>query len=363
MRLTFKPLSEQVIVITGASSGIGLATARAAAEQGARLVLASRNDAVLSAVVAEIEAAGGQAIHVVADVGNRADIHRIAQRARERFGGFDTWVNNAGHSIYGRLEEVSDEDHRRLFETNFWGTVYGSLVAVQELKRYGGTLINVGSVASDTALPMQGMYCASKHAVKGFTDALRMELEHERAPVSVTLIKPTGIDTPFPQHARNYMAQEPKLPAPVYRPEEVAYAILYAATHAKRDIFVGGGSKLMSVMGRMAPGAMSKYASRTMPDQQRRPEPPRNPEGTLYRAGMDGRVRGDHPGYVMKRSFYTRSSVHPAISGALLAAAGVAVVALARRRPDTTRFGRRRVSSSQSTPELVGSAAMPGYPQ
>src|SRR6188472_3902570 len=123
----------------------------------------------------------------------------------DRVARIDTWVNNAGVSIYGRLHEVSEADNRRLFDTNFWGVVNGSLVALPLLRREGGALINVGSEVSDAVVPLQGMYSASKHAVKGFTDALRVEVEGiDKAPVSITLIQPTAVDTPFPQRARNY---------------------------------------------------------------------------------------------------------------------------------------------------------------
>ena len=243
-----RPLNEQVIVITGASSGIGLATTRAAAERGARVVVSSRNGGALAEACRDIESNGGQAVSVVADVGRRDEVQRIADTAIERFGGFDTWVNNAGVSIYGRLEEITEEDARRLFDTNFWGVVAGSLVAAAHLKSRGGAIINIGSELSDASLPMQAMYAASKHAVKGFTDGLRMELRQDKAPVSVTLVKPAGINTPYPEHAKNYTSQELTLPPPVYAPEEVAHAVLFAAEHPKRDIFVGGGSKLVSSM-------------------------------------------------------------------------------------------------------------------
>ena len=164
-------------------------TARAAAERGTRLVLASRSHCELQQLKKEITANGGQAIAVGADVGQEEDVRRIAQAAQEQFGGFDTWVNNAGVSIYGRLLEISIGDMRRLFETNFWGVVYGSLEAARNLKQRGGAIINIGSTLSDRAIPMQGIYSASKHTVKGFTDALRMELEEEGAPISVTLIQ------------------------------------------------------------------------------------------------------------------------------------------------------------------------------
>src|SRR3954466_1499031 len=149
--------------------------------------------------------------------------------AIQAFGRIDTWVNNAGVGIWGRIEELSEADMRQLFETNFWGQVYGSLVALSQLRQHGGALINIGSVTSDRSIPLQGIYSASKHAIKGFTDALRMELEEEGAPVSVTLIKPSAIDTPYFQHAKNYMSVQPKPPAPVYAPEVVANAILRAA--------------------------------------------------------------------------------------------------------------------------------------
>lgn len=136
--------------------------------------------------------------------------------------------------------------------------VYGSLVALPHLKESGGTLINLGSVASDVAFPLQGMYSASKHAIKGFTDSLRIELKEEGAPVAVTLIKPAAIDTPFPANARNYTDREPKLPPPVYRTEEVAEAILHAAVHPRRDIYIGGGGRIMSAAQAVAPTSSTR---------------------------------------------------------------------------------------------------------
>ncbi|WP_375408881.1 SDR family oxidoreductase [uncultured Methylobacterium sp.] len=329
MRPSHKPLHQQIIVITGASSGIGLAAAKMAAGRGAKVVLVARNGEALETIAAEIGASGAEAVPVVADVGRREDLQRVADLTIGRFGRIDTWVNDAGLSIFGRLEQVSDTDHQALFQTNFWGVVYGSLVALPHLKRSGGVLINLGSVASDVAFPLQGMYCASKHAIKGFTDSLRIELEEEGAPVSVTLIKPAAIDTPFPQHARNYTDQEPKLPPPVYDPREVALAIVHAAENPQRDIYVGGGGRVMSAFQALAPRAFDRVG-RTMVGQQLRTEPPRDAAGALHAAGHDGRVRGDHPGYVMRRSYYTRATINPAATG-LLAAAGIAAVILTRR--------------------------------
>jgi short-subunit dehydrogenase len=328
MGVTLKPLREQVMVITGASSGIGLCTAQFAAAGGARVVLAARNREALADIERQITTEGGQAAYVVADVGKREDVQRIADLAAQRFGGFDTWVNNAGVSIYGKLEQVSDDDHRRLFETNFWGTVYGSLIAAKHLRQRGGALINLGSEVSEVAVPIQGMYSASKHAVKGFTDALRLELEADGAPISVTLIRPAAINTPFTQHARNYFDREPKLPPPVYPPKEVARAILHAAVRPKRDIFVGGASRMLTAMSHQAPRLMDWMNEKIMPGEMFRDEPARHDPDNLHQAGHDGEVRGDHPGYVTRTSLYTRAVDNPGIAGLVLAAAAGAAVAI-----------------------------------
>jgi len=335
------PLDRQVVVITGASSGIGLETARRAARKGAKVVLAARNGEALARIRREIEAAGGEALDVVADVGDRAQVQRIADQAVGRFGRIDSWVNDAGLSIFGRLEEVSEADNLRLFQTNFWGVVHGSLVAAPHLKRSGGVLINLGSVASDIAFPLQGMYCASKHAIKGFTDAFRIELEEEGAGVAVTLIKPAAIDTPFAKNAKNYTPHAPKLPPPVYRTEEVAHAILHAMVHPRRDIYVGGGGRLMSLAKELAPRAFD-LAGRTMSAQQQTDEPARDRAGALYEPSRSGgEVAGGHPGHVMRTSLYTRASLHPLTTAALVAGIGLAAAGLIGARQEGHRASHR----------------------
>jgi short-subunit dehydrogenase len=291
-----KSIEQQVIVITGASSGIGLATALLAAKRGATVVLAARSQDTLMQVADGINRAGAHALAVPCDVSIRAQVENLARTAVERFGRIDTWVNDAGLSVYGRLEEVSEEDSRRLFEVNFWGVYYGSLAALPHLRKNGGALINVGSEVSEAVIPLQGMYAASKHAVKGFTDALRVEVEDiDHAPVSITLIQPTATDTPFPQHAKNYMDKEPKLPSPLDDPEDVAEAILDAAVNPTRTKKVGAMSKVNTTVSKLMPGVGQKMAA-TYEKRQQYQEAPRNAEGTLRRASElvsdAGQVRG-----------------------------------------------------------------------
>jgi short-subunit dehydrogenase len=292
MPASLKPLNQQVIVITGASSGIGLATARLAAERAAKLVLIARSAETLKGLSAQIRGSGGEAIHIVADVADREKIVAAAQEAINCFGSIDTWVNNAGVSIYGNLEEVSEADSRRLFDTNFWGVVNGSLAALPHLKKHGGALINLGSEVSEAIVPLQGMYSASKHAVKGFTDALRVEIEElGKAPVSITLIQPTAVNTPFPQHARNSMGREPKLPPPLINPEQVAEAILKAATEGGRDVKVGAMAVVNTAISKLMPNLGDKMSARRGSSQQEG-IPPLHPQGILYEPGESGSVRG-----------------------------------------------------------------------
>ncbi|SFC05188.1 Short-chain dehydrogenase [Halobiforma haloterrestris] len=303
-----KPLEDQTVVITGASSGIGLTTARMAADRGARVVLAARSENALREAVADIDAEGGDAEYVVADVGDREDVREIVRVAEETYGGFDTWVNGAGVSIYGELEEVPVEEMRRQFDTNVWGLLYGSLEAADHLReRGGGTIVNVGSIVSERAIVLQGSYSASKHAVKAFTDTLRMELEKDGAPVSVTLVKPSAIDTPFAEHARNHMDSEATLPPPVYAPETVGRTILEAATDpdADAEITVGGGGKNMIVLGRFASRLMDRLMETLFYRLQRQDRPPTDRDA-LEEPSEDLAQRGGYEGHVVDSSLYTR---------------------------------------------------------
>ena len=323
MRPALKPLSGQTVVITGATSGIGLATARAAAAQGAKLLLVARNEQALRALCEELRARGGVADYAVADVADHEAVAKVAQRADALYGGFDTWVNNAGVAVFGTLADTPLEDQRRLFETNYWGVVNGSLVAVEHLKGRpdGGVVINVGSILSDQAVPLQGAYCASKHAIKGFTNALRMELKASAPDVSVTLIKPAAIDTPYHLHARNYTDAPKKNPPPVYGVKLVADAILYAAETRTRQLTVGGGGRALTVFGHYLPSVAEPLYAAVVPLLMKSPSDTATGEDdALYKAGRGLRERAPYLG-VRQTSLYATAQMNPKVTTAVVSGA------------------------------------------
>jgi len=329
MRIKLKKLHDQVIVITGASSGIGLTTAEMAAARGARVVLNARNEADLRAAVDRIRQHGGHATSIAGDVADDAVMERLGQCALDEFGALDTWVNNAGIGVYGRLEETSMADKRRLFDVNFWGVVNGCKAAVRAMRRHGGgAIINIGSIESERAMPLHGIYAASKHAVKAYTDALRMELEADAVPIAVTLVKPASINTPFTEHARNYMSKEAEYPPPVYSPEEVARTILKCAEVPTRDILVGGSGKMISLMEKVAPRTMDRLLEHSGFSQQQKDEPVHTGD-SLYSPGPDGQRRGRTTHTTLERSSYTRAAMSdivrllPVIAAGAVAAAAV----------------------------------------
>jgi short-subunit dehydrogenase len=333
VKYKLRKIGEQVVVVTGASSGIGRTTARMAAERGASVVLAARDEEDLREAANEIRAMGRDAMDVVCDVRDMEAVRRVADLAVQTYGRIDTWVNNAGVSIYGRTLHIPVDDARQVFETNYWGVVHGSLVAVDRLRDAGGALINMGSVSSDRAIPLQGHYSASKHAVAAFTDALRLELEKDGIPIAVTLVKPAPVDTPYPHHARAYLEREPKLPPPVYAPEAVARAILHCAAHPERDVVVGGGGRILTALGAVAPRLVDRYMEATMFDQQMGEQaiaPARRRDALDAPLAGDAAERGDQPGHVLRSSAYTQARLHP-VATVAASLVGLATVAGARR--------------------------------
>jgi short-subunit dehydrogenase len=329
--MKLKPLRDQTIVITGGSSGIGLATAKRAARRGANVVILARRKKGLAAAAAQIREAGGRCDTISADVSQRADVRGAVAAVIERHGGFDTWVNNAGIGAYATLEEISDEDHRLVFETNYWGVVHGATEALPHLKAHGGALITTGSLASQIPSPLLSSYTASKHAVKGHIDSLRLELMHEKAPVSVTLIQPAGINTPFAGHALNLMKARAKVPPPVYSPDLVAAAICRAAEHPVRDLLVGGGGRAMTLFAALLPDLADRvFTSAFYATARDTSSPKTTTPGGFYTGGGEGEVYGDQA--MRRTSLYTALRTRPlaSLAGASLVA-GTLALALRRR--------------------------------
>jgi NAD(P)-dependent dehydrogenase (short-subunit alcohol dehydrogenase family) len=333
------PIAEQVIVITGASSGVGLATAKEAARRGARVVLSARSEEALQRAVTEIESEGGYAIAFVADVTRMEEMEALARRAVESFGRIDTWVNNAGVSVYGRFDEVPPDDFHRVMDVTFMGQVNGARAALPHLERSGGALICVGSGLSDRGAPLQTAYDAAKHAVKGWIDGLRVELMQRASPVRVTLIKPASMNTPFFSVARTYLGVQPGPIAPVYAPELAARAILHAAEHDERDLYVGGAGKALSITERISPRLLDFYFTLTGTPQQTtsRPKDPAD-ANNLQTPHGDARVRGDYPGVTRDRSAWQWIERHPV---ATIAAVAVAAGLLSLRHSEKEPRRRR----------------------
>lgn len=340
MAVTLKPLSEQTIVITGASSGIGLTTARRAAREGAKVVLVARNEDALREAVESIRLRGGKADFLAIDITAADAPERIGAKARSAFGGFDTWVNDAAVALYARLEDTGIDEQRRVFDVGYFATVAASLYAARELTaRGGGAIVNLGSILSDRTVPVQGAYSAMKHAVQGFTEAFRMEMEAEGRPLSVTLIKPAAIDTPYPEHARNRMDKPARVPPVVYDPELVAKAICFAAAHPKRDLTIGGTGMAMTKMSNLLPRSADRFMEMFFKEEAQTIDTPATPgaKDNLFEPRKDGRERSNQDIHVRKQSLALEVQMRPWTTMAILGSVGVAAGMLLSLRGSTPR--------------------------
>ncbi len=356
------PIAQQVVVITGASSGIGRETALRMARRGASVVLAARSERALQVVADDARALGGRAHVVVTDVTDPRQVEHLADEAVRAFGRIDTWINDAAVSEYATFEQMTEDEFRRIVDVNLMGPVYGTRAALRHMRRQGGgTIINIGSVLSERAVPLQSAYVASKHALRGFTDAVRMELAREDIGVNITLILPSSINTPLFDHARSRMQSKPRPIGTVYEPAVVADAIIFAAGHRVRELYAGGYGKAISVLNKRSPRLIDWYrtqGARAFRQQQDR----RANDGvdTLLKPGSStGSVRGRFGRRAAWRSLYTRFvEPHPLLRGAVIGAialgAATVLVAVGRatRRATNGKSSTLRIQRPARDPRL-----------
>ena len=283
-------IGDSVVVITGASSGIGRATALACARRGAAVVVAARRGEPLKELVGECERLGGRALAVRTDVTDEEAVNELARRAVENFGRLDVWVNNAGVALFARFEEAPIEEYRRVFETNLFGYVYGARAALPYFREQGsGVLINNDSVVAKASQPYTSAYVTSKFAVRGLSECLREELILDGAKdIHVCTIMPASIDTPFFQHGANYTGRTPKALNPVYDAEKVAKAIIRCAQRPKREVIVGNAGRLLALQHSLSLGLYENIAARQIDRDHFQDKPAPSTSGNLFEPVVDG---------------------------------------------------------------------------
>ena len=333
--MNLKPIHEQVVVIVGANSGIGREAAIQFAERGAKVVVAGRSLSALSELADEIKSQGGEATPYVADVSQFEQMQDLANHAIEMYGRIDTWVHVAAVSLFAPFQEIKPEEFRHVIDVNLIGQAFGAMAAVPHLKRTGGALIHIGSVESKRGIPLHSVYSASKHGMNGFIDALRVELMHDRTPVSVTTILPAGINTPFFDKSMTRLGVKPRPAPPIYEPVLVAKAILRAAEHPIREIYVGGAGRSLERLHRLSPNLtdwlLSRFGYRLQMTNQ--PKTDQDPNNLYHHISGYDQIQGSFSKEARSLSFYTGMAMHPALGWGLLGMlAGIGVVLLKSRK-------------------------------
>lgn len=264
----------KVVVITGASAGVGRATAQAFARKRAKVVLLARGREGLEGAKREVEELGGKALMVQTDVSDAAQVERAADLAEENFGPIDIWVNNAMVSVFSPVSEMLAEEYQQVTNVTYLGFVYGTLAALRRMRRRNrGVIVQVSSALAYRSIPLQSAYCAAKHAMVGFTDSLRCELIHDKSKIHLTVVDMPALNTPQFEWSRSRMPRRAQPVPPIFQPEVAAKAILYAARRYPRELWVAGPT-LMAIGGnRIAPGLLDHYLARTAYDAQQTNEP------------------------------------------------------------------------------------------
>ncbi|NMG09682.1 SDR family oxidoreductase [Brasilonema sp. UFV-L1] len=252
--MKLKPINQQVVSVVGAASGIGRETALQFARRGAKVVVSARSQSGLESLVKEIRGFGGEVSAIVADVADFEQVKAIASHTVEQYGRLDTWVHVPAIGIFATFENTTPQEFKHVIDISLMGQVYGAMAALPHLKREGrGALIHISSMEGRRSLPYQSAYSSAKHGVEGFIEAMRLELQHEKIPISVTSIKPAVINTPFWNNGLTKLGVKPAGIPPYYDPRLVAEAILYVAEHPTRDFLVGDVAKLLDFLQRLSP--------------------------------------------------------------------------------------------------------------
>jgi NAD(P)-dependent dehydrogenase (short-subunit alcohol dehydrogenase family) len=331
MRL--KPIEEQVVVLMGASSGIGREAALRFAERGARVVVSARGEEGLASLVEEIRREGGEATYVVADTSEFEQVEAVVERAVEEYGTLDTWVHLAAVGLFATFEETTPEEFARVVDVNLMGQVYGAMAALPHIKQEGrGALIHVSSVEAKRSFPFHGAYGASKHGIDGFLEALRVELRHEGWPIGVTQVMPGTINTPFFDKGRTKLGVKPVGVPPIYEPETVANIILYAAEHPARDLVSGGAAQALILNQRLSPRLLDAVLSTRAgfaPQKTDEPRSDHDPDN-LY-GPIEGHDTAKNGFRALSRSLYNWLQTHPKARRGAAAGAALGLLAAARR--------------------------------